>query len=85
MPYIDKNIQTPVQQYGDWQVMPDGEIINFRRRLRIYPDRLTESDWWLNLRTREWMNSEWTHFIPAWFLACQTAGITEIPNFKLNY
>ena len=82
---IETKIQEPVQKYGDWEVMPDGEIRNFRRRLRIYPDRLTESDWWLNLRSREWMATEWNYFIPAWFLACQTAGINQIETFKINF
>ena len=81
----DPNIQEPIEKYGDWEVMPNGEIRNFRRGLVLHPDRLTESDWWLNLSTRAWMASEWNHFIPAWFAACQNAGITQIKAFKINF
>lgn len=82
---IAKQIQEPAQKFGDWEVMPDGEIINRRRKLVMHPDRLSESDWWLNLRSRDWMATEWNHFVPAWFFACENAGISEIPTFKLNF
>lgn len=60
-------------------------IINSCRKLTMHPDRLPESDWWLNLLSRGWMATEWNHFIPAWFLACQITGITEIKDFKINF
>lgn len=85
MPKTVKISAEPVEKFGDWEIMPDGEIRNHRRRLTIHPERLKESDWWLNLRSRAWMASEWNDFIPAWFYACQTAGINEIPHFKLNF
>ncbi|MFN4146781.1 MAG: hypothetical protein ACK4GN_13225 [Runella sp.] len=85
MPYQPNTVFDPVATYGDWKVLPSGEIRNDRRRLRIAPDRLRESDWWLSLRSRPWMATEWNHFIPAWFHACQMADIDVICNFKVAF
>ena len=68
-----------VATYGDWRVMPDGEIRNDKKRFRIYPDRLREPDWWARLHFGiPWMADQWNTFIPAWAKACEVAGIKEI-------
>ena len=68
-----------VASYGDWRVCADGEIRNVVKKLKIYPDRLREPDWWAKLHHgHEWMAKEWNDFIPAWAKACEQANITEI-------
>lgn len=71
-----------VGKYGGWRVYPDGEIRHVDRKLRIYPDRLREPDWWVKLFFGlDWMATEWNDFMPAWAMACEIAGIKEI-NIK---
>lgn len=74
-----KSKNEAVGSYGDWRVMPDGEIRHVEKRLRIYPDRLREPDWWAKLHFGvPWMADQWNTFMPAWALACELAGIKKI-------
>lgn len=75
----EKSKIEPVASYGDWRVMADGEIRHVVKRLRIYPDRLREPDWWVKLHYgHPWMANEWNFFIPAWAQACELAGIKQV-------
>lgn len=73
---------TPVAEFGGWAVKLDGTLVCERHRVTIYPDRLAESDWWLNLSERRWMRQEWNDFIPAFRRACEVAGIESV-NLKM--
>ena len=73
----------PVSKHGDWEVMPTGELRNPKRRIRISPDRLKEGSWWATFRAKTWAADEWNNLMPAFFEACEYAGIAQI-NIKID-
>lgn len=73
----------PAAEFGGWKVLLDGTLVSEAHRVTIYPDRLPEGDWWLDLSLRPWMRAEWNDFIPAFRTACVVAGI-DIVNLKMT-
>jgi hypothetical protein len=64
------------KQFGDWKVMDTGEIRNDKAKIRIRPDRLKESDWWMKVYLQDDLPMD-RSFFSAWVEACKILKIKE--------
>lgn len=71
--------------FGAWVVEVDGTIhgtyetsTGKKRTVHLYPERLAEPGILLSLYADRMAPAEWAQFMPAFFLACRLAGITQV-------
>lgn len=75
---MKKNDENIERQFGDWAVLKNGDIENYRLKLEIANDRLNESSY---LEFMLAQKIDMNEFLPAFLYACRKMKVDAI---KLN-
>ena len=65
-------------QFGTWEVLPNGDMIEAITDFYIHAERLSENDWIRQAIALQWNLQD---FIPAWYHAIRLTGLTKIELF----
>lgn len=78
------------QEFGRWRVFSDGTLkgkyfspSGRESELTIYPDRLNEPDLFLRMLAER--ATDFNDFLPAFFDACEKAGIHSINKVQTTF
>lgn len=77
---MNEEIEIPVQKFGTWEVLPNGDIFNEDGRF-VHGERVAEEDWILHAITQNWDLNE---FVPAYYQAIKTVKL-ETVTFVINH
>jgi len=70
------NVESWERFNDDWWLSDTGDMWNDQGHYGIYDNRLNEGDWMLHLMGKVWFDAN--TFLPAYFEACNRAGIKEV-------